>query len=92
MLRELVEISELERFKWLGRIAGEIDAVACDAEMRHSCRVDGLEGSVQRAISGRAGTVMVSEIALLRKLVEISELERFKSLGRIAGGGRCGRA
>ena len=28
----------------------------------------------------------VSEIALLRELVEISELERFKSLGRIAGG------
>ena len=54
--------------------------------MRHSGRVDGLEGSVRRAISGRAGTVRVSEIALLRELVEISELERFKSLGRIVGG------
>ena len=86
LLRELVEISELERFKSLDRIAGGVDSVACGAEMRHSGRVDGLEGSVRRAISGRAGTVRVSEIALLRELVEISELERFKSLGRIAGG------
>ena len=41
LLRELVEISELERFKSLDRIAGGIDSVACGAEMRHSGRVDG---------------------------------------------------
>ena len=49
-------------------------------------QVDGLESSVRRAISARAGTARVSEITLLRELVEISELERFKSLDRIAGG------
>ena len=36
LLRELVEISELERFKSLDRIAGGVDLVACGAEMRHS--------------------------------------------------------
>ena len=52
MLRELVEISELERFKSLDRIAGGIDSVACGAEMRHSGRVDGLERSVFALLGG----------------------------------------
>ena len=52
LLRELVEISELERFKSLGRIAGGIDSVAFDAEMRHSGRVDGLERSVFALLAG----------------------------------------
>ena len=52
LLRELVEISELERFKSLGRIAVGIDLVACDAEMRHRDQVDGLESSVVALLRG----------------------------------------
>ena len=52
LLRELVEISELERFKSLDRIAGGVDSVACGAEMRHSGRVDGLERSVFARFQG----------------------------------------
>ena len=52
LLRELVEISELERFKSLGRIVGGIDSVACGAEMRHGGRVDDWERSVFALLGG----------------------------------------
>ena len=52
LLRELVEISELERFKPLDRIAGRIDSVACGAEMGHRDHVGGLESSVVALLGG----------------------------------------
>ena len=66
LLRELLEVSELERFKSLVRIAGGIDLVACDAEKRHRDHVDGLESSVVALLGEGLGA---------RKLIEIGSRE-----------------